>query len=238
MGALWGLSFQGPKIAFAGAERTLFKPWKSGSSFYMMSSEAIEAQHSVTGFNARSNEVLCCVYLRISLNRKRANYFPRKLPCQFPYYISNYWKSNCLKLRGRFTGNVIRNHFVGTVFPEGRAEGGVTPPSLFHHRCRLFTPPQFSHIYFSSLPLHSSNITWLFSNDVTLGRRRIAIWRPGWQRRLRWQCVGLWRRDGKGLYYRLQVRGPHCGGSWQAGCCIHHATRIHQLLEISPEFRA
>jgi hypothetical protein len=51
---------------------------------------AEDADRSGTGFNARSNETLYCVRLRISSNSKRANCIPRKLACQFPYYISTY----------------------------------------------------------------------------------------------------------------------------------------------------
>ena len=84
-----------------------------------------------------------------------------------------------------------------------------------------------TYIFLPSAPPLPSDITWLFSNDVTWGRRRFAIWRPGWLRRLRWQCVGSWRRDGRGLYWRRQLCGCQWGAGWhdglqlEGGYCTH-----------------
>lgn len=110
----------------------------------------------------------------------------------------------------------------------GRDEGGVTPLPLFYLHYLLLPLHNFSHIFFlPSAPPPPSDITWLFSNDVTWGRRRFAIWRPGWLRRLRWQCVGSWRRDGRGLYWRRQRCDCQWGAGWHDGLQLEGGYRTH-----------
>lgn len=177
--------------------------------------EHVASRWFVPGCTARSNEIICCV--RGSWNWDWSNYFSCKLSARFPVtfqvtetavalslvHISQemlYWTnlSLCIRVGGMkevllpsLTSITTTSSYPSTIFP--------------------------TYIFLPSAPPLPSDITWLFSNDVTWGRRRFAIWRPAWLRRLRWQCVGSWRRDGRGLYWRRQRCGCQWGAGWQDG---------------------
>lgn len=165
----------------------------------------------VPGCTACSNEILCCV--RGSWNWEWSNYFSCKLSACFPVTFQLTETAAALSLV-HISQEMLYWTNLSHCIRVGGDGGGVTPLPLFYHHYPPFPSTIFPTYIFSLLPPpHPSDITWLFSNDVTWGRRRFAIWRPGWLRRLRWQCVGSWRRDGRGLYWWRQ----HCGCQWGAG---------------------
>lgn len=204
----------GPVIASTGAECTLCKRWKSASTFCMMSSAAIDAQHSVTGFNARSNEAVCCVHLKISSNWKELITFP--VNCHVSFLITFQITESPIVLS---SVDVSQEMLYGSTplalcsrEEGGKTEGGVTPSLLFHHRCLLFTPPQFSHIYFSPLspplfkyhviilkwrhmraPTYRNMAAGLTAQTQMTVRRVVASWRQGVVLQTTTPRFSLWR---------------------------------------------
>jgi hypothetical protein len=188
--------------------------------------EHVASRWFVPGCTARSNEIICCV--RGSWNWEWSNYFSCKLSARFPVTFQVTETAVALKLGTYFTGNVILNQPVALYTGWEGWRRCYSPPSLLSPLPPL-TPPQFfPHIFFSLLPLLFPQISRDCSRMTSHeGARRFAIWRPGWLRRLRWQCVGSWRRDGRGLYWRRQRCGCQWGADWHNGLQLEGVYCIH-----------
>ena len=173
--------------------------------------EHVTSRWFVPGCTSCSNETLCCV--RGSWNWQWSNYFSCKLSVRFPVTLQVTETTVASSLVHISQEMLYRTNLSHCIWAGGMKE--VLLPSLTSIPTTSSYPSTIfpTYIFLASAPPRPSDITWLFSNDVTWGRRRFAIWRPGWLRRLRWQCVGSWRRDGRGLYWRRQ----RCGCQWGAG---------------------